>query len=1641
MRQLISFRILLPLALLFGAMSVASASDRFYLDPVNIEAGEMKTLSFNLENDQVFYGFQADIILPDGILVETDSNGKFECSLSSRFDSSYSLFSNSLADGSIRFGAFSSNHTAISGSNGAVLLVNVRASDNFEGGTLYIKNAYFVGNGDNDIVLDDYSITLGNKHNNKCYIQDFTIAVGETKTVSLELNNETPFSAFQTDLYFPDGIIMSDCSVSDRSVDHTVSAKYFSDGRTRVVCMSLSNSLFDGDTGAILNIQLTATKDAAESSAIQINNSRFTTIDAREYILSNSNTNVNVERALVTEIQLNYNSLNLVVGDHQFLQATVLPTYASTKDVEWSSENTNVVTVSETGYISAVGIGSTKITVSAVDGSGVKAYCLVDVKGTSVSQIQLSQDYLEMETNENYQLTYSILPTNASDKSVTWSSSNQDVAIIDNNGMIRTLNIGETIIKVTSNSNPDVNAVCRLIVVPTLVEYISITPNNISLQVGQTATLKTAIIPDSATNKEVTWSSDNESVVIVSDLGVVSAISIGSTNITAIAKDGSGVFAKCVVNVIPTIAESIQIDSPINTSFKVGEKIQLTATVFPENATDKSIVWSSSNKIVASVDNNGIVTANSEGNVTITATNSVGQTDEIELIVIPTLAEHISLMPNNVTLQALESIDLIATISPATTTNKSVIWTSSNESVAVVDDNGHVIAKSVGQTTIMATTIDGSNLTAEAVVIVEPTLAENITIIYEGNKSLMVGQKAQLSALIYPETATDKSIIWNVQDSNVLNIDANGLVTAISVGESWVSATNSAGHVDYVNFTVVPTMVSSISLDRSSVSLKVGEMTRLTAFVYPDDATDKTLEWMSEDESIAMVDNEGNVLAKSLGSVVVAAIATDGSGVSASCDITVVPTPVESVAITSEGSTTIKVGETVQLYALVSPETATDKSVVWQSIDQSIATIDNNGLVTAQSVGTTMITATSGEKTAEITITVDKTLAESIVLNKTSYELRVSETVQLVTTIFPSTTTITEVEWLSSDLNVAYVDAYGNVVAVGIGNAIISAKTIDGSHLETYCLISVVKTPVEQVVIEYDGSSILQVGDQVQLSAYVMPETSTDKSINWKSQNENILTVNDNGLVTAVGLGEAWVGAFAEGDYPYECVTFAVVETPVESILVTPMELSLKVSEYATISAVVLPESATDKSLLWKSENPEIAIVTQEGVVQAIEEGVTKIIVSSSNGVTKDIIVNVVDTPVERVSITANGSTVLKDGETLQLYANVGPITATDKSIIWSSSDEECATVDINGLITAHAKLGDVTITGTSVNGISDNIILTIIATPPTSIVIDENKSTSILKPGQTGSVVATVLPETTTNKTISWACSDESIIQLTSNGEFTALAPGTAIIYASTINGIKCTWQVNVEHILVQAISITPTDCNINVGEKVDLAIDIIPENASNKELSWIVSNPEVVSVLEDNAIVGVKQGNCVITYYTIDGSNLSASCNVIVSQQVTSVTLNEHNLELKEKETYQLIATVMPIDATNKSVLWSSSNVDFVDVDTDTGLIEAKSQGEATITASSAENSSIFDECNVKVSETNGIQTVSINDIDVRIENNMVIVSGLAARTNVRLINLKGVVLTSVCAENDMVTLRITPNEVYILSVGNYSLKIVAL
>ena len=180
------------------------------------------------------------------------------------------------------------------------------------------------------------------------------------------------------------------------------------------------------------------------------------------------------------------------------------------------------------------------------------------------------------------------------------------------------------------------------------------------------------------------------------------------------------------------------------------------------------------------------------------SSNSAGQTATITLTVIPTLAESLSVFPQSITLKVGESGNIAVTIAPNTTTNKAVLYSSANENIAIVDNKGSITGVGLGETEVIVSTQDGSSLSAKVKVSVIPTPAESVAIEYNGTTSLHLGQTAQLSAIVLPEDAADKSVTWLVQNAEVLSVSPEGLLKAVGLGEAWVSATTSNGKSAYM---------------------------------------------------------------------------------------------------------------------------------------------------------------------------------------------------------------------------------------------------------------------------------------------------------------------------------------------------------------------------------------------------------------------------------------------------------------------------------------------------------------------------------------------------------------------------------------------------------------------------------------------------------------------------------------------------------------------------------------------------------------------------------------------------------------------------------------------------------------------------
>ena len=240
------------------------------------------------------------------------------------------------------------------------------------------------------------------------------------------------------------------------------------------------------------------------------------------------------------------------------------------------------------------------------------------------------------------------------------------------------------------------------------VESVSVSPKELTLTEGETTTLTASVAPRNASDKSVTWSSNNSTVARVSDAGIVTARSVGSAKITVKTVDGSKT-ASCSLTVkaktIPV--QGVSIDKA-SITMAVGDTQTLTATVTPLTATDKSVTWSSGNTSVATVSSTGVVTAKGVGTATIiVTTNDGGKTAMCSVIVIPVAVTGATLNKSSLSLYQNDSETLVATVLPSNASNKNVSWSTSNSSVATVTTSGQVTAISPGTATITVTTADG----------------------------------------------------------------------------------------------------------------------------------------------------------------------------------------------------------------------------------------------------------------------------------------------------------------------------------------------------------------------------------------------------------------------------------------------------------------------------------------------------------------------------------------------------------------------------------------------------------------------------------------------------------------------------------------------------------------------------------------------------------------------------------------------------------------------------------------------------------------------------------------------------------------------------------------------------------------------
>ena len=527
---------------------------------------------------------------------------------------------------------------------------------------------------------------------------------------------------------------------------------------------------------------------------------------------------------------------------------------------------------------------------------------------------------------------------------------------------------------------------------------------------------------------------------------------------------------------------------------------------------------------------------------------------------------------------------------------------------------------------------------------------------------------------------------------------------------------------------------TGITLDKSSLTIKKGNTSKLTAAINPSNTTNKTISFFTSNSNIATVNSSGTVKGIKAGTATITAKTVNGK--TATCKVTV-----------QEDKTTTS--------------------------------------STSSSSGSTTSTSSSSGSSSSSSSTIKAT---SLAFNpSTTLTLYVGETSYLNVTISPSNTTNKKVAWTSPDTSIVTVTSTGNtsakIQAKKAGNVIVRA-TLDGKV--AYKTIQVKAITATSLAFSPSNALTMYVGETSYLNVTIKPSNTTNKKVTWTSPNTSIATVTSTGntsaKIQAKKAGNVIIRATLDGKVAYR--TIVVKSTSVTSVTLNKKEIELKKGETYQLNATISPKNVTDTTITWTTSNTNIATVNN-GKVTAKNAGTATITAKTKNGKTATCKV-VVKIAVKSIGINGGVKTMYLGGKTEKIEIDIQPTNATNKKIRWSSSDTRIATVDSNGIVTAkgigaaiiYARADD------DINKVASAYIRVLQKIPVQSIGI--NGGYVGMKIGETYTLKIDIQPKNATNKKIRWSSSDTRIATVDSNGKVTAKGIGTAYIYAKADDNIN---------------------------------------------------------------------------------------------------------------------------------------------------------------------------------------------------------------------------------------------------------------
>ncbi len=1139
------------------------------------------------------------------------------------------------------------------------------------------------------------------------------------------------------------------------------------------------------------------------------------------------------------------------------------------------------------------------------------------------------------------------------------------------------------------------------------VESVALSETSVERMVGDSLDLSYTIYPETATNQEVQWISSNEDAATVDTKGHVDFVGIGSGNITVITKDGN-MRSQCSFYVTDKVVHRVELSAPQNYVY-LNETLQLKKDIFPYEALNHEVIYSSDHEEIATVDTNGLVTGVQVGHVKITVTTVDGhKTDFVLLSVIKPVTS--LRVPQNEVITSLNSAKIEYIVEPEDATNKNVTFEVDNPEVAEVNDIGVIKFKKQGEVNVTITTED-KNLKQKIKYIFTDGYAYELKDV-SPTIDIEVGEVQRILYSTVPQYLPRTNVEFSSDAENIASVDSNGYIQGIKGGNTVIWVKVKKNSEEWLAEPIIVNVASPIEEIVEEDGITADKVYMLTPVSKPDDATNTTFLYQlnERDRTKATITQDGvvNFTTSQHCTIEVTIIASDNPKVTKKVRITYTAGMASQFKL-NDNKITLNYGNSIALDYSFLPTNATKRPMKLSVKENhplggkgNVVEILEDGRIHATAGGEaivkvefTLYDGNAYEEECQVSV-IRRPSQININLDIEHYKnqyITSHNIVEFAGEVLPADATEREIVWTVNDTNIAFIR--GNEIIFNQAAVITLTATI-GDVSNSVDIYYVGTNPVfAEVQAVKDGERMpipekIMAGEsfEVEISS-ILPSFTTNPPISLQATNSNTnhssgkVIIVDETTVTGNAGGSATLVVYISDSIR---LTYSiVVERKPDSVKVLQAGMQTTLTSISLVSDVS-PSDCTNKNVKYVVNESEIAYIEdsvltfkRNGIVNitAICEGDEKVIFKFQiEKIEKDM----VHVSPDRSNITVNkGDLLAFDFDELQSLQieNNSPLT----------EGEEVVRIE-NKYLRAHAAgKANVAINTTNnvyhieitVNELVENIILT--------NNLDFYSDEYVVGQGVV-ELAFTVSPNNAANKDISIkivqsessAGKVENIAYLIGN-ELNFTKAGEISLQVDSKDG-NCSKVIKIKYTggdAVDALLTVDENLVLNVGEVASIGVSKwIPADLTNKRMSFYEVNSSGKKVIDLNtAEKTIKAYESGETKIVVELSNgIVKEINVVVINKITDIQVEEN--VVISGDTYTINAVVLPKSASNTTLQYILQETQIASISEN--VLHFSKPGKVCVRVRSTDGTNI--EKTIYVTSTMGyLSKIKLNDESVEL------------------------------------------------------------